>query len=89
MSLRHVLLSVALGVAAMSAQAAEANRDWITPAEAAQFRTTPSYADTLAYLERLQRAAPGMIRVATFGTTLISTCPMSIGDMDVSELANC
>jgi hypothetical protein len=69
MSLRHVLLSVLLGVAAMTAQAADSNTDWITPAEAAQFRTTPSYADTVAYLQRLQQAAPGVIRVATFGTT--------------------
>ncbi len=69
MSLRQVLLSVVLGVAAMTAQAADVNRDWITPTEAAQFRTTPSYADTLAYLERLQRAAPGVIHLATFGTT--------------------
>ncbi len=69
MSLRHVLLSVVLGVAAMSTQAADANHDWITPAEAAQFRTTPSYADMLAYLERLQRAAPSVIHLVTFGTT--------------------
>ncbi len=70
MSLRHVLLSVLLGVAAMTAHAADpTDTDWITPAEAAQFRTTPSYADTLAYLLRLQRAAPGVIRMQTFGTT--------------------
>lgn len=43
--------------------------DWTTPAEASHFRTTPSYADTLAYLQRLQRAAPGKIRLETFGTT--------------------
>ena len=43
--------------------------DWTTPAEAAQFRTTPGYADTLAYLERLHQAAPGKIRLETFGTT--------------------
>jgi hypothetical protein len=70
MSLRHVLLSALLGVAAMTTHAADSNAiDWTTPAEAAQFRTTPSYADTLAYLERLQLAAPNVIRVATFGTT--------------------
>ena len=69
MSLRRVLLSVLLGVAAMTAQAADSNTDWITPAEASQFRTTPSYADTLAYLQRLQQAAPGVIRLTTFGTT--------------------
>ena len=69
MSLRHVLLSALLGVAALTAQAADSSTDWITPAEAAQFRTTPSYADTLTYLQRLQQAAPGVIRLATFGTT--------------------
>jgi len=54
----------------MTTHAADSNAiDWTTPAEAAQFRTTPGYADTLAYLERLQQAAPNMIRVVTFGTT--------------------
>jgi len=69
MSLRHVLLSALLGVAALTAQAADSSTGWITPAEAAQFRTTPNYADTLTYLQRLQQAAPGVIRLATFGTT--------------------
>jgi len=61
----RLLLSALLGLAAVTANAA----DWTTPAEAAQFRTTPSYADTLAYLQRLQQAAPGVIRLETFGTT--------------------
>ena len=66
----RLLLTALLGVATMSAHAITSNAaDWITPAEAAQFRTTPSYADTLAYLERLQQAAPGVIHLATFGTT--------------------
>jgi hypothetical protein len=70
MSLRHVVLSALLGMASITAHAATSNAaDWITPAEAAQFRTTPSYADTLAYLQRLQQAAPGIIHLATFGTT--------------------
>jgi hypothetical protein len=69
MSLRHVLLSVLLGVVTMTVQAADSNTDWTTPAEAAQFRTTPSYADTLTYLQRLQHTAPGVIRLTTFGTT--------------------
>jgi hypothetical protein len=55
-----------LGFAAMTVHA---TANWITPAEAAHFRTTPSYADTLAYLRRLQGAAPGVIRLQTFGTT--------------------
>jgi hypothetical protein len=69
-SLRHLLLSALLGVVAMTTHANGSNTaDWITPAEAAQFRTTPSYADTLAYLQRLQQAAPGVIHLQTFGTT--------------------
>jgi hypothetical protein len=61
----RILLAALLGVIAPSASAT----DWTTPAEASHFRTTPSYADTLAYLQRLQQAAPGMIKLQTFGTT--------------------
>lgn len=43
--------------------------DWTTPAERAGFRTTPSYAETLAYLERLQKEAPGRIRLERFGVS--------------------
>ncbi|HZY33364.1 MAG TPA: M14 family metallopeptidase [Rhodanobacter sp.] len=70
MSLRHVLLCTLLGVAALPAHATGPSAtDWITPAEAAHFRSTPSYADTLAYLQRLQHAAPGVIHLETFGST--------------------
>jgi hypothetical protein len=41
--------------------------DWTTPAELAGFRTTPSYADTLVYLKRLEEAAPDKIKLQTFG----------------------
>jgi hypothetical protein len=41
--------------------------DWTTPAELSDFRTTPSYADTLGYLKRLEQVAPGKIRLETFG----------------------
>ena len=43
--------------------------DWITPAEATHFRTTPDYATTLAYLQRLAAAAPGKLKLTTFGTS--------------------
>src|SRR4051812_38145357 len=43
--------------------------DWTTPAEAAHFKTTPSYADTRAYLERLAAAAPGKLKVTRFGVS--------------------
>ncbi len=64
------LLLVLLGVVAVAADAADASdQRWITPAEASDFHTTPSYADTVAYLQRLQQAAPGVIHLQTFGTT--------------------
>ncbi|HEV7490189.1 MAG TPA: M14 family metallopeptidase [Rhodanobacteraceae bacterium] len=45
------------------------NSDWITPAEHSKFRTTPSYAQTHAYLERLAAAAPGTLRLTRFGVS--------------------
>lgn len=70
MSLRRLVLSALLGAVAAGAHAAgPRDAGWTTPAEAAQFRTTPSYVDTLAYLQRLQQAAPGKIRIETFGIT--------------------
>ena len=42
---------------------------WITPAEASHFKTTPSYADTRAYLERLAAAAPNTIKLTRFGVS--------------------
>lgn len=65
MTARHLLFTALLGALALPAHAA----DWTTPAEAAKFRTTPSYADTLAYLDRLAAAAPGKIRVERYGTS--------------------
>ena len=59
---RLMILLLALGLATPARAA-----DWTTPAELSGFRTTPSYAETLAYLERLQKEAPGQIRLETFG----------------------
>jgi hypothetical protein len=49
--------------------AIHAKDSWTTPAEVSSFRTTPSYAETLAYLHRLADAAPQALRMETFGTT--------------------
>jgi hypothetical protein len=43
--------------------------DWSTPAERTQYRTTPDYAETMAYLERIQAAAPGQVKIEKFGET--------------------
>ncbi|HET6433719.1 M14 family metallopeptidase [Dyella sp.] len=61
----RLLLTALLALAACTAQAT----DWTTPAEATHFRTTPSYADTVAYLQRLQQAAPDKLKLVTFGTS--------------------
>ncbi|MET1756823.1 M14 family metallopeptidase [Novosphingobium sp. RD2P27] len=47
---------------------ASANDPWITPAEQAGFATTPRYAQTRAWLERLA-AASSVISLETFGRT--------------------
>ena len=62
---RGAWLALFLGAITLSTQAA----DWTTPAEASEFRTTPSYAQTLAYLQRLQQAAPTKIKLESFGVT--------------------
>jgi hypothetical protein len=47
---------------------AKADDPWITPAEAAGFRTTPRYAEVRAWLERLAAASP-LVTVNSFGRT--------------------
>jgi murein tripeptide amidase MpaA len=44
------------------------NHPWITPAERANFVTTPAYAETRTWLERLDAASP-LISIETFGRT--------------------
>ncbi|MET0936252.1 MAG: M14 family metallopeptidase, partial [Luteibacter sp.] len=58
-----------LALLAVSPMAIHAKDTWTTPAEASRFRTTPSYAETQAFLQRLATAAPDTIRLETFGTT--------------------
>ncbi len=41
--------------------------DWRTPAEIGGYRTTPDYAGTLAYLDRLAAAYPAKVRIEDFG----------------------
>lgn len=42
--------------------------DWITPAEREGFRSTPSYAETLAFLQRLAESTPA-VRLTSLGTS--------------------
>ncbi|MGA7439567.1 MAG: M14 family metallopeptidase [Luteibacter sp.] len=58
-----------LALLATAPFALHAKESWTTPAEASGFRTTPSYADTLAYLHRVADASHGTVTMQTFGTT--------------------
>jgi hypothetical protein len=56
---------LALATVATSAQPP----DWRTPAEISGYRTTPDYAETVAYLERIAAVAPGVVKIENFGKT--------------------
>src|SRR6267378_6463216 len=42
---------------------------WLTPAEKTCYVTTPDYAETMAYLKRVQAEAPAQVRIEPFGET--------------------
>ncbi|HEY6985995.1 MAG TPA: M14 family metallopeptidase [Rhodanobacteraceae bacterium] len=72
--MRHLIIATIRVACAVCAPFAAATshamtNDWVTPAELSGFRTTPSYADTHAYLERLAAAAPRTIRLTRFGVS--------------------
>jgi len=66
MNLRVGVLS-SLGLTALGILAAA--QDWRTPTEISDYKTTPDYAETVAYLERMAAAAPGLVKVENFGKT--------------------
>jgi hypothetical protein len=43
--------------------------EWLTPAEREDYRTTPDYSATVAYLERIAAAYPDTVRIEGFGKT--------------------
>jgi Zinc carboxypeptidase len=49
--------------------AAACAQDWRTPAEVSDYRTTPDYQETVAYLQRVAGSAPGQVRIEDFGKT--------------------
>lgn len=65
----HILFCfLALTLLAVTS-AAQSAPDWRTPAELTDYRTTPNYAETLAYIDRVAAAAPTQVKVETFGET--------------------
>ncbi len=64
---RH-LLGIALALlTASSAAATEIPDEWLTVAEATDFRATSTYAETMNLLRRIESRAPDVIRVTSFG----------------------
>ena len=43
--------------------------DWRTPSEISDYRTTPRYDETMAYVRRIAAAAPKQVKVTSFGRT--------------------
>src|SRR5437764_13047188 len=48
---------------------AQTNQDWATPAEKSDYRTTPNYDETMAYVRRVAAAAPKQVKLISFGKT--------------------
>ncbi len=46
-----------------------AEQPWLTPAEQSCYATTPTYDQTVRYLDRVASAAPAQVRIETFGKT--------------------
>src|SRR5688572_17152820 len=40
--------------------------EWLTPSEQNDYRTTPRYDETMAYLRRVQKTAPKQVRIESF-----------------------
>src|SRR5260370_7476096 len=51
------------------AQGHTTTADWRTPTEISDYRTTPRYDETMAYVHRVAAAAPKQVKVETFGKT--------------------
>jgi hypothetical protein len=69
MNLRTSLLLVVILGSGLCAGVAAWAQDWRTPTEISGYKTTPDYAETVAYLERVAAAAPGQVKIENFGKT--------------------
>ena len=69
MTMRTPALFAAILLPAIPICTAAQSPDWSTPAEISGYRTTPDYAETIAYLERIAAEAPGQVKIENFGKT--------------------
>jgi hypothetical protein len=65
--------------------------DWRTPAELSEYRTTPRYDETMAYVRRVAEAAPKQVKVEVFGRTpqgrdLVDVVLSRDGEFDSAKL---
>src|SRR5947209_9672218 len=65
--------------------------DWRTPAELNDYRTTPRYDETMAYVRRIAEAEPKQVRVEVFGKTpqgreLVDVVLSRDGEFDPAKL---
>ena len=68
--MRAPLLAVLVLLApGLFAQNTSQSNDWATPAEQSNYRTTPDYDATMAYLRRIAAAKPQQVRIEPFGKT--------------------
>ena len=69
MNLRPIALIPAALLCLLPLAASAQSLDWRTPAEISNYRTTPDYAETGAYLDRIAAANPAQVRIESFGKT--------------------
>src|SRR3954454_4700498 len=68
MRMSRLLAALFLSVCSLTLTA-QTNQDWATPAEKADYRTTPDYDETMAYVRRMAAAAPKQVKLVSFGKT--------------------
>ncbi len=64
---KAIVLVVALMISTISAAEEPFPEEWLTVAEKSDFRATSSFDETIAFLNKVEAAAPDTIRVDTFG----------------------
>src|ERR1039457_4913324 len=69
MNLRSAELLTTALLASFACAGAARTPDWRTPAEISDYRTSPDYAETVTYLERIAADNPAQVKIENFGKT--------------------
>lgn len=65
--MNKMLIIIALTALVSHSNAADIPDEWLTVAERSDFRATSTFAETMDFLRRVETAAPGIVRVTSFG----------------------